>query len=505
MAVANFNLPQSVIDAYNAVVAGADPSQFPGAPRGVVRAASREAATRRAHESALAQYGQQATVFLPLPLDPYWFPNGRVTPDEQRFVEELRRRLPPEDDNPWVIADQLANYRAGKIQALAARGGPQGAGSGPGASPLPDNPDASVGPFDPYSGLTPAQRNAMDTVRSMFPWIEQLGGPQFMEKVKEWIVKGFTPEGIVASLRQTPEWRAMFPGIFRPDGGLKMTEAQYLQRRDEYRQLLKQYGRPDYEYDFPADTAPFFEADIDPNELRDRLQIYDAVKRDRTVKDAFYVYAGMRVTDDDLYQAVVNPLYRDDLLRRYQQTIAVRYLDYDTFLRRAAEVGIDHVLEDLPPDAGQQVATVLQRATPQQLRDWLQALHMGPNGEPLSLSELTAAFEHALIGAAATGVGLELPSVERVEQLRQVGVNRARALEQYSTFAQFRHLWTGAVQRAGLGTAFTQSQFEEAAFLGSPTETARLQQALAAEKALSQASFQASWRYDRYGRLRASV
>jgi hypothetical protein len=509
MSLSNFNLPDYVIYAYDAYVRTGQMSlgqalrhinqPVPGVPYPQDRSLEEGKALI---EQARQKLVDQSTEFLPLPLDPYYFPNQRVTKDEVQFVQQLRATLSPADDNPWLIANRLAQYRQSKIaqQVNPTAGGVAGGGSaggGGGSSQGLTNPSGSQ--------LTPGQLNALATVRSLFPWIEALGGDAFLEKVKQWVIQGFQPEGIVANLRQTPEYQRLFPGIRNPDGTMKMQEAQYLQRREEYKQLLRQYGLPDYQYDDPNDTAVFFQNDIDPNELKQRLETYDAVRRNRWIKDAFYVYAGLRVTDDDLYQAVVNPLFREDLGQRYLQAVGTQQIDYDTFLKRAAEVGLDRVAESLatnPPPGSTGVVPVLQRATLDDIKGYLAQLHMGTTGKPLSLNELLHAFEAAVLGSTAIEQGLQLPSMERIEEFRQMGVDRARAMEAYSLFAQRGQQFAGAVQRANLGTGFTQSQFEEATLLNRAEQTQLLSRALDYEKALAQRAGGFGFSFDRTGRLR---
>jgi hypothetical protein len=95
-------------------------------------------------------------------------------------------------------------------------------------------------------------------------------------------------------------------------------------REEDFRTLLRQYGYDvNGRYGSAASLRGFFESGMDPNELQQRLSTYRTVQESsQAMKDAFYVYAGIRVTDDDLYRALVDPSARTSLKKQYSEKVA---------------------------------------------------------------------------------------------------------------------------------------------------------------------------------------
>jgi len=337
-------------------------------------------------------------------------------------------------------------------------------------------------------------------LNATFPWLAQLGiGVDWFRDVA---VNVTSEEELVGKLRQTPQYKVRFPGLYRADGTLRMTEAQYLAREDDYRTLLKQFGRPDYAYNDPRDFQGFFNGDIDPNELKTRFETYTRLQQSgQDVIDAFYVYAGQRIGIDDLYAATVDPMAQDKLVQEYTERTSSRSLDYQTFITRATEAGLSRVsarLTELQSSGVLQGGAISEvtKIDPTFARSIIDALYHGggnpndPLTRTLNLSELTSAFEYAAIGAAAKGNGLDMPTKERVAEIRAAGVDRAKAMEGYANFGQNKNYYQSVVERAGRGN-FGQQNFEAAAFLGSGADQLRLQQGLEADKALGQDQGQA--------------
>ena len=438
-----------------------------------------------------------------------------ATVAEQKALEQLRKAAPYYSDD--VLMDMVPNLLriySGDIPIrnngviVNAPGSDYGlAEAGITSQEAADALAGGVG-TDPAGGLgAPSDvdtNNALEAVRAAFPWVDQLG---IMGLVEEWIRDGFTGDALLGLMRQSNEYKTLFPAIRRPNGTLRMNEAAYLARDEEYRRILRQHFGGAGDYSSPSDTAVFHESEQDPQELRDRVELFDSLKRaDGGIRAAFHVYGGIQMTDEDLYLYVVDPSAREKFDRDYFQRTATQTLDYDTFISRVAEYGlaraVDHLrnlqasglsveplmaqLGSLDVELAKQVADVLytggtttapaeapEQADPQ-------------NATLLSLAELTSAFELALIGGAAVDQGLVLPSRERTEAIRQAGVDRARALQEFSRFAQQQGLIQGTVQRAG-GGLFTQSDCEEAVFLRRAPEAQLLERAERQEEALGRA------------------
>lgn len=303
---------------------------------------------------------------------------------------------------------------------------------------------------------------------------------------------------VVAKLRQTSQYKARFQGLMRDDGSMRMTEAQYIDQENAYRNLLQQYGVTSDHMDNPADYVGFFQSEIAPQELKQRLDVYQNVKTSgQDLQDAFYVYAGMRVSTDDLYSAVVDPAASQRLTEEFNQKVASQPFDYTTWITRATEAGLARVSSTLTSLqhngalTGQAVQSIIT-TDPQFARNIMDALYHGGDpttGTTLNLSELMNSFEYAALGAAATGAGLNLPSKDEIAKIRAAGVDRAAAQKAYVDYGQNKNLYAGAVDRSGGGT-FDQTDFEKAAFLGSGADVARLSKALGQEASYGEAGGQ---------------
>jgi hypothetical protein len=360
-----------------------------------------------------------------------------------------------------------------------------------GSAPSGQSPSLPPQP-DPNGGLDPQQSAAdfMAGLEVAFPWLAQLG--LGVDWFRELAAIATSPDMVLAKLRETRQYRSRFAGIFRADGTLRMNERQYLDTESNYRQLLTQFGFGDrYDMRNPLSLIGFFEAEIDPNELRDRLQVYKGLEEgSQFTRDAFYVYAGLDVSVDDLFMAVVDPAAAQRLRTEYNSRIASQRFDYETFITRATELGLKRVAQDLQEMqargavTGQVVQRILNTA-PEFARQIMDAIYTGGSvggAQPLSLQDLISSFEHAALGAAASQVGLELPSLERVQQIREAGIQRTQALRGYQEFAKEQGSFTSALQRIR-GDKFGQDDFEKGAFLGDPVAARNMAQAMAGERA----------------------
>lgn len=287
------------------------------------------------------------------------------------------------------------------------------------------------------------------------PWLNALGFQ--LSWFQDVLARtGGNPDAVVAEIRSDERYRARFKGIFREDGTMRMTEREYLDTEQAYRTLFRQFA-PEYEHllDDPDTLVALFNSEQSPNELAQRLDVY-AQLRDgsQEVRDAFFVYAGIDITVDDLFDAVVNEDMAEDLRRRY--IAGSSNLTYEDYISRTATLA-------------QERAGVLGKSglmTLDETRQLLDVLNSnGDDDRELSLQELLAAFEEALIGSAATAAGLNLPTKERIAALRQAGVTRAQAQQQYLQFALRGGSLSANAQRAGVGR-IDQDRFERAAFLG---------------------------------------
>jgi hypothetical protein len=353
-----------------------------------------------------------------------------------------------------------------------------------------------------------------ESLKAQYPWLESIGldARWFQEAA----ATSANTDEFIAKLRGTSQYKSRFPGLYRPDGTMRMTEGQYMQRESDYRTLLRQYGYNMERYRNPGDLAGFFDSEQDPNELQQRLETYRSVKEGgREIKDAFYVYTGMKLSDDDLYSMVVDPEARNRVAKNYNARVMAQQFDYDTWLTRATEVGMQSVadkLTELATDRHGQPARVnradilrvLQTDT-NFAKQVMSAIFTGGQGlqaidaQPMALQDLLAGFEYAAIGAAANRAGLSMPTKERLAEIRTAGVNRQSAIEGYTAYGTNRRIWDAASRRAGYG-GFSQQEFESATFLNDASKVQELQASLAREEAAGRE--QGGFRFvEREGRL----
>jgi len=372
-------------------------------------------------------------------------------------------------------------------------------------------PSGSTGPAAPTGGTGEGYNDPTQLHRELrlaFPWIDQIG--LSVEFFRDLAATAASADEAVVRLRETPQFKSRFPGLYRSDGSIRMTEGQYLQQESSYRQLLRQHGLPEDQYRTPSSLVGFFEGEIDPNELEQRLSVYQQVKEgSQDIKDAMFVYGGLDVTDDDLFEAVVDPAAGQELSNQYNAAVAAQRFDYESFITRATQAGLNRVATELSQmeKTGTVTGAVVQRILSvdtgfaRQIMDVLYTGGSSVNGSPtMSLQDLLSTFQEAAIGAAASEVGLELPTLERVQELRAAGVERNQAQKAYQEYARNKNLYGAAVKRAR-GTDFNQSSFEKAVFLGDPNATNDLTAGIASEDAAgrSQGSFQ--FDQDRSGRI----
>lgn len=324
----------------------------------------------------------------------------------------------------------------------------------------------------------------VDEVLALYPWAAALG---VNELVIDSVMNGDTLDQTIQTVRNSEPYRRIFPAM---DFEKFSTEREYLNRVDEYKTVLKQAGFYDPNTDSPQDYIGFIEGGIDPTELRGRVTTYRQLEEgSQEQRDQFYIYAGMDVSVDDLFEAVVNPSFGQSLVEEYEATVQGSNLDYETFITRATERGLDNITTLLEGMVDQGLATSLavervRSVDPAFAREMMGAI-ANTGDASLNYDELSYAFQYAMIGSAASEQGLEAPDREMVARLQQAGVDRAKAFQSYGTFSRNQEAIKGMVQRATQGEVddFDQRDFEEAALLGQTDKVDLLQRAQGMEQA----------------------
>ena len=328
------------------------------------------------------------------------------------------------------------------------------------------------------------------TLIGLFPWAKD-----WYDDILGWVQDGFEGDGIIANIRGDNKYSQMFPGILRDDGTMRFAnEAQYLNTVDDYRQQLIDFGFHDPATESPQDYAALMKAGVDPNELGDRLGTYRELETgSQELRDAFYVYGGIDVTVDDLFDAVVDPTKKKALEDAYNEATTGSTTDYGTFIQRATTIGIERLtksLGDLQATGQVDDTTVAQvlRMDPMFAQNLMGAIYQNPGGNGfLGLEELESAFEYAVLGSAATEAGFSMPDTETLEKFISQGIDGARLRGAYNTLGQRQSALQGMMARAsqspGVSVSQVQSAFE-GSLLG---ESSELRYAQSTESALGQA------------------
>lgn len=376
-----------------------------------------------------------------------------------------------------------------------------------GTSKAPAQPAAA--PQTPTAPETtnPASTNTAQQLLADFPWLQQIGlDAAFLQ---EMVASSSGEAEMVSKIRQSTPYKQRFPGLYRGDGSMRMNEAQYLSRESEFATLALRYGWGDrFDISKPSSFVGVFDSEQDPNEFESRLKTYRQLQESgQNTIDAFYVYAGLNVTTDDLFNATIDPAARQNLSDTYNQAVAKSPFDYTTWISRATEVGLNRVADTLNTlkangaVTGAAVQTVM-RTDPNFARQIMDALYhgAGTGGGTLQLDELLSSFEYAAIGAAATNAGLSLPTKERIAQIRAAGIDRAAAAKAYGSYGASSTNYSEMVRRA-TGNEFKQGDFESAVFLGDSARQAALQTGLSREENAGKQVGTAGFNQDRRGRL----
>lgn len=126
--------------------------------------------------------------------------------------------------------------------------------------------------------------------------------------IDEAVTKKYTQYTFLYFLRQTPEYRQTFPGIFDKKGVLQMSEDQYISYKSQFEGIAAQWGLSAS----PAKIATLFRKDITPEEFQIKAEGISRLKRDPQLFRQFQ--ASLRrdgitskdLTRKELYRFVLN-------------------------------------------------------------------------------------------------------------------------------------------------------------------------------------------------------
>jgi hypothetical protein len=343
------------------------------------------------------------------------------------------------------------------------------------AQPVTTTPPPS--PLDSYLASNPGATRLWQDVLAANPFLQTLGVPA--ARLKELVATSSGASELMAKLRMEPAVKKRTQAMYRADGSRRFdTEAELFAWEDQVRDVLRRSGVDvDREYAAPETLIGFAENDLSPDEIRDRLQVWKGVKESgQRAREIFYVYAGLNFTDDDLYEALVDRGRGQELQDSVNAGVAAQLSSpnaWEAWIDRARQAGNARVVDILSKaqQQGSTTAAAVQRVInvdPAFANQIMDSLYNGGNpdaGDFLDLTAMLDAYEFMAVGAAADGAGLELPTLERLQQIRAAGIERSQAIDSYQQFGLSKDKLNAAVLRAR-GQTFTQADFEDATFFG---------------------------------------
>lgn len=163
-------------------------------------------------------------------------------------------------------------------------------------------------------GMTLAT-TASDYIRQVFS--DLFGGSlmEFAEWAWEQVNSGATTDQVLYALRQTPQYKARFPGMEAlKASGRPVSEAAYLDLERSYTQIARQFDLPPGFYDEPDDFGRLIGGEVSPVEWQRRLtawQTYERETRDPTAASEIarqFAAAGLPApSDGDFLATVIDP------------------------------------------------------------------------------------------------------------------------------------------------------------------------------------------------------
>jgi len=148
----------------------------------------------------------------------------------------------------------------------------------PAAAPTDPYAPPGATPSTPAAGPTPAQRDAMATLRQS---LAQFG----LESEAEWayglLTQDYSMAEILLELRSRPAHKQRFKAFHeRSRTDNPVSEGEVLALEDSYRQVARTFGLPEGFYDSYEDFANLIVKNVSPSEYGSRLEIWDADLRD---------------------------------------------------------------------------------------------------------------------------------------------------------------------------------------------------------------------------------
>ena len=219
---------------------------------------------------------------------------------------------------------------------------------------LPDDPRADVPTAEELqaiidealAGLTPDPIDFRAAAANLFPWFPD----ELLDVFADAWTKFDDPNLALAAVRQDSRYDAIFPGIKRDDGSIRMTEAEWFGVREAYARLLTEFGLNASVWE--PQFAALMEGDVSPQEFAGRLGgAYERIITNIPEVREFYARQfGLEMTDAAIFASFLDPDIADAILSRRMSVAQVggeglaRGFDVtDAFAGRLANAGIDQL------------------------------------------------------------------------------------------------------------------------------------------------------------------
>lgn len=183
----------------------------------------------------------------------------------------------------------------------------------PAPAPTPSAPGPAPAPQDPAAAAQQAAndlaaQNAKVQQQDAFARIQTVLDQYGISGLGDWLwgeIKANNPESqIMLDLQNQPAFQARFPGMkaLQAAGLPAITPAQYLATENAYKRNLAELGF-DTKSLSPADFVPLFTSNLDPTEMKNRLDVFNAISTTFAphMRQDFLAHAGINLSDQDLY------------------------------------------------------------------------------------------------------------------------------------------------------------------------------------------------------------
>lgn len=217
---------------------------------------------------------------------------------------------------------------------------------------------------------------------------------------------------IMLDIRQQPAYQQRFPAMAElAKQGRAITEADYINIENSYRQVYHAYGIPAGIFDKPSDFTKLIVGDVSPTELNDRVKMYtDAVMNDTEVLNQISTLYGQVGHTN-------NPA--GDLLAHYlDPTAAVPVLEQQLNAAKFAAVGKESGYGQLTAAQATQYGAQ-QGTTPQQAQQGFGALVANRElFQALPGEQAATLGQDVQLGAAFGGSELDKEAIQNQARLR---------------------------------------------------------------------------------------